>query len=67
MPRENLAQTVKNVCKVREQSSIPESGRLPAEYNGHPPQYSCLENPTDRAAWWATLHVLTKSRAQLND
>ena len=34
--------------------SIPESGRSPGERNGNPLQYSCLENPMDGRAWWAT-------------
>ena len=29
--------------------------------------YSCLENPMDRAAWWATVHGVSKSRTQLSD
>ena len=29
---------------------------LPGEENGNPRQYSCLENPIDREAWWATVH-----------
>ena len=33
--------------------SIPGSGRSPGEGNGNPLQYSCLENPMDRGAWWA--------------
>ena len=33
---------------------IPESGRSLGEGNGNPLQYSCLENPMDRGAWWAT-------------
>ena len=36
--------------------SIPGSGRSPGEGNGNPLQYSCLENPMDRGAWWATVH-----------
>ena len=32
----------------------PGSERSPREGNGNPPQYSCLENPMDRGAWWAT-------------
>ena len=36
--------------------SIPESGRSPGEGNGNPLQYSCLENPMDGGAWWATVH-----------
>ena len=41
--------------------SIPGSGRSPGEENGNPLQYSCLENPMDRGAWWATVHRVTKS------
>ena len=33
--------------------SIPGSGRFPGKGNGNPLQYSCLENPGDRGAWWA--------------
>ena len=36
--------------------SIPESGRAFGEGHGNPLQYSCLENPRDRGAWWATVH-----------
>ena len=32
----------------------------PGEGNGNPLQYSCLENPMDRGAWWATVHGVTK-------
>ena len=41
--------------------SIPRLGRSPGEGNGNPLRYSCLENPTDRGAWWATVHGVTKS------
>ena len=37
------------------------------EGNGTPLQYSCLENPRDRGAWWAAVHVATKSRTQVSD
>ena len=37
------------------------------EGNGTPLQYSCLENPMDREAWWATVHGVAKSRARLSD
>ena len=43
-------------------SSIPGSGRSPGEGNDTPLQYSCLENPMDGGAWWATVHGVTKSR-----
>ena len=39
---------------------IPGSGRSPGEGNGNPPQYSCLGNPMDRGAWWATVHRVAK-------
>ena len=42
------------------------SGRSPGEGNGNPQQYSCLENLMDRGAWWATVHGVTKSWAQLS-
>ena len=47
--------------------SIPGSGRSPGEGNGKPLQYFCLENPMDRGAWWATVHGVAKSQAQLSD
>ena len=39
-----------------EAGSIPGLGRSPGGGNGNPLQYSCLENPMDRGAWWATVH-----------
>ena len=46
---------------VRDAGSIPGSGRSPGEGHGNPLQYSCLENPMDRGACWATAHGVTKS------
>ena len=37
------------------------------EGNGAPLQYSCLENPMDREAWWAAVHVVAKSQTRLSD
>ena len=37
------------------------------EGNGNPLQYSCLENPMDRGAWWAAVHAVAKSRTRLSD
>jgi len=51
-----------SVCSARDLGSIPRSGRSPGEGNGNPLQYSCLENPTDRGAWQATVHGIAKSR-----
>ena len=39
---------------------ISESGRSPGEGNSNPLQHSCLENPTDRGTWWATVHRVCK-------
>ena len=41
--------------------------RSPGEGNSYPLQYSCLENPMDRGAWWATVHGVTESWTQLSD
>ena len=48
----------------RDMGPIPGSGTSPVEGNGNPLQYSCLENPSDRGAWWATVHGVTKSRTR---
>ena len=54
-----VAQMVESACKAGDLGLIPGSGRSPAEGNGNPLQYSCLENPMDRG--------VTESRIQLND
>ena len=46
--------------------SIPGSGRSPGAGNGNPLQHSCLENSTDRGAWQATIHGVTKSWTRLS-
>ena len=46
------------------ESLIPGSGKSPGEGHDNPPQYSCLENPMDRGAWWTMGHV-TKSQTRL--
>ena len=47
-------------------SSIPVLGRSPGGGNVNPLQYSCLKNPMDRGAWWATVHRVAKSRTRLS-
>ena len=47
--------------------SIPRLGRCLGGGNGNPLQYSCLGNPMDRGAWWATVHGVTKSQTRLSD
>ena len=54
-----------NVGDGRDAGSIPGSGRSPGEGHGTPLQYSCLENPMDRGAWWAAVHGVTQSRTRL--
>ena len=58
-----VAQIVKNLPAMQENPvpSIPGLGRSPEEENGNPLQYSCLGNPKDRGAWWATAHGVAKS------
>ena len=51
---------------IRDEGSVPELGRSSSGGNGTPLQYSCLENPTDRGAWWTTVHVVTKSQIELS-
>ena len=55
-----------SVYNVGDLGLIPGSGRSPAEGNGNPLQYYCLENPMDRGAWYATIHGVTKSQTPLN-
>ena len=47
--------------------SIPGLGRSPGDGNGNPLQYSCLENPKDQGAWWATVYGIAKSRTQQSE
>ena len=49
-------------CGAGDAGSIPGSGRSPREGNGNPLYDCCLENPTERGAWWATVHGVTSSR-----
>ena len=51
-----------SACNAGDLGLIPGWGRSPGEGNGNLLQYSCLENPKDREAWWATVHGITKSR-----
>ena len=52
-------------ANARDVGLIPGSERLPGEGYGNPLQHSCLENPMDRGAWWATVHGVTKSQHDL--
>ena len=50
-----------SACNAGDLGLIPGSGRSPGEGNGNPLQYSCLENPMDRGAWWAIVHGVAES------
>ena len=52
---------------ARDMGSTPGLGRSPRGGNDNPLQYSCLENPMDRGAWWAPVHGVAKSWTQLSD
>ena len=49
-----------NAGDIRDVGSTPGSERSPGRRNGNPLQYSCLENPMVRGAWWATVHGVAK-------
>ena len=56
-----------NAGDTGDSGSVPGSGRAPGEEYGKPLQYSCLENPADKGAWWATplwaiVHKVTESQ-----
>ena len=55
-----------NAGDAGDTGSIPGSGRSSREGNGNPFQYSCLGNLTDRGAWQATDHEVTKNQTQLS-
>ena len=62
------ASAVKNPhANAGDAGSIPGLGRSPGGGHGNPLQYSYLENPMDRGAWWATVHGVPKSWTQLRD
>ena len=62
-----MAQMVKNLPAMWDIQDIPGSERSPGEGSGNPLQYSWLENPMDRGAWWATVLGVAKSQTQLSN
>ena len=56
-----------NAGDVRDADSVSGSARSPGGGNGNSLQYSCLENPMDRGAWWATVLGAAKSQTRLSD
>ena len=65
-----MAQLVKNLSAnsgdARDAGSIPGSGKFPGGGHSNLLQYSCLVNPMDRGAWWATVHGVTESQTRLS-
>ena len=60
-----VALVVKNLpANAGDSGSVPGLGRSPGEGNGNPLQYSCLEDPMDRGAWWASVHRATQDVAE---
>ena len=56
-----MAQTIEeSMCTAGDPGSIPGSGRPPGGGHGNPLQYSCMENPMHRGAWWAAVHEVVK-------
>ena len=56
-----------SICNTGDPGSILGLGGSPGEGNGLPAPYSCLGNPMDRGAWWATVHGVTKSQTRLSN
>ena len=56
-----------SACNTGDVGSVPGSGGSPGEGNGNPLQYSGLENPTDREAWWLQFRDLKRVGTQLSD
>ena len=54
-----------NAGDIGDMGSIPGLGKSPGGGHGNPLQYSCLENPMDRGAWWATVYRVTNIQTQL--
>ena len=51
-----------SACNAGDLDLIHGLGKSPGGGHGNPLQYSCLQNPMERGAWWATVHWVTKSQ-----
>ena len=66
-PGGSVVKNTKNMpTNAGDAGSITVSGRSPGGENGNPLQYSCLGNPMDRGAWWATIHAVTEASLNLS-
>ena len=61
-----VASSKEFACNAGDVGLIPGLERSPGEENGNPLQDSCLEIPMERRAWWAVVHVVSKSPTQLS-
>ena len=57
-----VSQMINRLPAASDSGSIPGLGRSPGEGNGNSLQNSCLGNPMDRGAWWATVYGVAKSQ-----
>ena len=57
-PRNSIGK--ESACSAADMGSIPKLGRSPGEGKGNSLQYSYLENPMDRGAWWATVYGVAR-------
>ena len=64
LPRWQRSQ--ESTCNARDTGLIPASGRSPGGGNDNPLEYSCLENPMNNGAWWATVHGVTKRQTRVS-
>ena len=60
-PPSGASDSKESACNAGDPGSIPDSGKSPGEGNGNSLQYSCLEDPMDRGAWWTAVHGITES------
>ena len=62
-----MAQVKVSACNAGDLGLIPGLGKSPGEGNGNTLQYSCLENPMDKGAWWARVHGVSKSWTRVSN
>ena len=62
LPRWHMGK--ESACNAGDPGLMPGLGRSPRERNGHPLQYSCLENPMDKGDLWAIVHGVKKTWTQ---
>ena len=61
-PSGSVPKKKNSACNAGDTDLVPGLGRSHRGGHGNPIQYSCLKNPMDREAWWATVHGVAKNR-----